>query len=64
MGWLGNFWGRRRRSATDDKEEMVKAHGQQSGEDDASVADELEEEAHEARDEQALREPRIGPGTG
>jgi hypothetical protein len=63
MGWLGNFWGRRRRRATDDREEMVKAHREQSGE-DASVADELEEEAHEARDEQALREPRIGPGTG
>jgi hypothetical protein len=64
MGWLDNLWRRRQDRTTDDKEAMVKAHERQSGEGEAEVADELEEEAHAQRDEQIMREPRIPPGTG
>jgi hypothetical protein len=64
MGWLDNLWRRRQGRTTDDKEEMVQAHEQQSGEADRDEADALEEEAHEQRDEQIMREPRLPPGTG
>jgi hypothetical protein len=32
--------------------------------DDSAIADELEERAHQHRDEEIFREPRIPPGTG
>jgi hypothetical protein len=64
MGWLDNLWRRRQGPATDDTKEMVEAHEQQSGEAGRDEADELEEEAHEQRDEQIMREPRLPPGTG
>jgi hypothetical protein len=51
MGWFDNFWRRRKGSETTDD-------ALQAPEPDEQVADELEEEAHEARDEQALEEPR------
>ena len=49
MGWLDRFRGGKS-STTDDAVEPPES--------EAEVADELEEEAHEARDEQALEEPR------
>jgi hypothetical protein len=50
VSWFDNFWRRRKGRATDD--------GVEAPESDEDVAAELEEEAHEARDEQALEEPR------
>jgi hypothetical protein len=50
MGWFDNFWRRRKGQATDDTLEPVET--------EEEVADELEQEAHGARDEQALEEPR------
>jgi hypothetical protein len=64
MGWFDNLWRRRQGSATVDKEQMVEAHQSQGAESETEVADQLEEEAHAARDEQVMREPRIPPGTG
>jgi hypothetical protein len=64
MGWLDNLWRRRQGRTTSDEESMVRAHENQSGEGEQDTADALEEQAHENRDEQVLREPRIPPGTG
>jgi hypothetical protein len=50
MSWFDNLWRRRDGRTTDDTLE--------SSEPDERVADELEEAAHEARDEQAIEEPR------
>ena len=50
MGWFDNFWRRRKGQAADDTVEPVET--------ETEVADELEQEAHGARDEQALEEPR------
>ncbi len=50
MGWFDNLWRRRQGRTTDDTLEP--------SEPDEQVADELEEEAHAARDEQAIEEPR------
>jgi hypothetical protein len=50
VSWFDNFWRRRKGQAADDAVQEP-----ESAED---VAEELEEEAHEARDEQALEEPR------
>jgi hypothetical protein len=51
MGWFDNFWRRRKGQTTTD--EALEPVGSED-----EVADELEEEAHEARDEQAIEEPR------
>jgi hypothetical protein len=51
MGWFDNLWRRRQGSTTDDDT-------LEPSEPDEQVADELEEAAHEARDEQAIEEPR------
>ena len=51
MGWFDNFWRRRKGQTTTD--EALEHAGTED-----EVADELEEEAHEARDEQAVEEPR------
>lgn len=64
MGWLDNLWRRRQGRTTSDKEAVVRAHEEQVGAGEAETADELEEQAHQNRDEQILREPRIPPGTG
>jgi len=64
MGWFDNLWRRRQGSATDDEEQLAEARERQGAESETEVADELEEEAHAARDEQIMREPRIPPGTG
>jgi hypothetical protein len=50
MGWLDSIWRRRQGRTDDDALEAPRS--------DDELADELEEEAHEARDEQALEEPR------
>jgi hypothetical protein len=50
VSWFDNFWRRRKGEATDDAVEEPES--------DEDVAEELEEEAHDARDEQALEEPR------
>jgi len=49
VSWFDNLW-RRKGRATDDAVERPES--------DEDLAEELEEEAHEARDEQALEEPR------
>ena len=50
MSWFDSFWRRRKGQATDDTLEPAET--------EEEVADELEEEAHDARDEQAIEEPR------
>jgi hypothetical protein len=50
MSWLDSLWRRRQGRTTDDNVEVPRSEDE--------LADELEEEAHEARDEQALEEPR------
>jgi len=50
MGWLDKLLGRESRRSADDTLEPAESEDE--------VADELEEEAHDARDEQALEEPR------
>ena len=50
MGWFDNLWRRRQGHTADDTLEP--------SEPDEQVADELEEEAHDVRDEQAIEEPR------
>jgi hypothetical protein len=51
MGWFDNLWRRRKGETTEDP-------AARAPEPDVEVADELEEEAHSARDEQAIEEPR------
>jgi hypothetical protein len=50
VGWLDNFWRRRKGDRTDQSLEAPES--------EEEVAEELEEEAHDVRDEQALEEPR------
>ena len=50
MGWFDNL--RRRRQERTNDETL------DPSEPDEQIADELEEEAHDARDEQAIEEPR------
>ena len=50
MGWFDNLFRRRQGREMDDTVEPA--------ENEEEVAEELEEDAHEARDEQALEEPR------
>jgi hypothetical protein len=50
MGWLDKLWPRRQSHSADDTLEPAES--------EEEVAEELEEEAHHARDEQALEEPR------
>ena len=50
MGWFDNFWRRRKGRTNDDTLEPAETEGE--------VADVLDEEAHDARDEQAIEEPR------
>jgi hypothetical protein len=51
MGWIENVWRRRKGETTDDQ-------ASRAPEPDEPIAEELEEEAHEARDDQAIEEPR------
>jgi hypothetical protein len=64
MGWLDNLWRRRQGRTTDTPEDMSRAHESQRPADERATAEEMEERAHEHRDEEIFREPRIPPGTG
>jgi hypothetical protein len=50
MGWFDKLWRRPQGDESDDTHELT--------EPEVEVAEELEEEAHEARDKQAFEEPR------
>lgn len=64
MGWLDNLWRRRQGRTTDTSEDVARAQKAQHPTDEELTADELEERAHQHRDEEIFREPRIPPGTG
>lgn len=61
MGWLDNLWRRRQGRTTETPRDTTAAREAERPESDA---DALEEEAHQARDENVLREPRLPHGTG
>jgi hypothetical protein len=63
MGWLDNLWRRRQGRTTSSEEDVAQAQERQKP-DESTTADELEEAAHQHRDEEVFREPRIPPGTG
>jgi hypothetical protein len=64
MGWLDNLWRRRQGHTTETSEDVAQAREAQGEENEEMSADELEELAHEHRDDEIFREPRIPPGTG
>jgi hypothetical protein len=68
MGWFDNLWRRRQGRTTETPRETAAARAAQREADkplsEADEADVREELAHQHRDEQVLREPRIPPGTG
>jgi hypothetical protein len=64
MGWLENLWRRRQGRTTETPADRAEAQKEQDRKDDRMTADELEEAAHQHRDEEIFREPRIPPGTG
>ena len=68
MGWLDRLLGRRASTPEDPTRETAQARVAMTEEprDDASVADQLEETAHELRDQQYLGEAKQyrPPGTG
>jgi hypothetical protein len=63
MGWLDNLWRRRQDQATETPEDTARARKSDKPADE-DVADELEEQAFQNRNEEIFREPRIPPGTG
>ena len=63
MGWLDRFRGRER-GRPETEAVTASARAADQGSDTAETADDLEEVAHEHRDEQVFREPRKPPGTG
>jgi hypothetical protein len=63
MGWLDNLWRRRQGRTTETAADTARIREQQK-KDDRATADELEERAHEHRNEEIFREPRKPPGTG
>jgi hypothetical protein len=63
MGWLDNLWRRRQGRTTETPEDTARIREQEK-KDERARADELEERAHEHRDEEIFREPRKPPGTG
>jgi hypothetical protein len=68
MGWLDNLWRRRQGRTTETPRETAEARAaEQEVDKPLSEADEAElreDLAHEHRDEEVIREPRIPPGTG
>jgi hypothetical protein len=64
MGWLDNLWRRRQGHTTETSEDVARTQQAQQPPDEEMTADELEERAHEHRDDEIFREPRIPPGTG
>jgi hypothetical protein len=63
MGWLDNLWRRRQGHTTETPEDTARIR-ERKKEEETAAADELEQRAHEYRDEEIYREPRIPPGTG
>ena len=63
MGWLDRFRGRER-EREDTEAVTASARAADQGSETPESADELDEVAHEHRDEQFFREPRKPPGTG
>ena len=63
MGWLDNLWRRRQGQTTETPEDTARARKSDKP-DDEEVADELEEQAFQNRNDEIFREPRIPPGTG
>ena len=65
MGWLDNLW-RRRRPERPPESPVERAHIREEEEEGKKplTADELEERAHQHRDDAIFREPRVPPGTG
>lgn len=64
MGWLDNLWRRRRGRATETPEDRAHVRAEERDIEPESPAAEVEERAHEERNEELLREPRVPPGTG
>jgi hypothetical protein len=63
MGWLDNLWRRRQGRATETPADTARIREQQKR-DERPLADQLEERAHEHREDEIYREPRKPPGTG
>ena len=64
MGWFDNLW-RLRRPERPPEAPVERAHiREEEGQDKRLTADELDELAHQHRDEAIFREPRVPPGTG
>ena len=68
MGWLDNLLRRRQGRTTETAEDTSRARAADREAArplaDADEADAREELAHEHRDEEIIREPRLPPGTG
>ena len=68
MGWLDNLWRRRQGRTTETPRDTAEVRAAEAEAErprgEVDEADELEELAHERRDEQIFREPRLPPGTG
>jgi hypothetical protein len=64
MGWLDNLWRRRQGRTTETPADRAESQKAQKQRDNRATADELEQAAHQHRDDEIFREPRIPPGTG
>lgn len=65
MGWLDNLWRRRAGRVTESAEDRARIRKQEEARKaEKEEADLLEQRAHQHRDEEIFREPRIPPGTG
>lgn len=68
MGWFDNLWRRRRPERTTEapaeRAEARERERERKRDDERASADELEERAHQHRDDAIFREPRVPPGTG
>lgn len=62
MGWLDNLW-RRKQGTTSSQQDTVDAQKAQQKDAERETADEVEEQAHEHRDEEVFRQGVIPPGT-
>ena len=68
MGWFDNLWRRRQgNDSTETERDTAEARASvreaRRPETETDRADELEERAHQNRDDEIFREPRIPPGT-
>ncbi len=64
MSWLDNLWRRRQGRTTETEADRIetRASEREAKKPTAAEVDVLEERAHEHRDEEILREPRLPPG--